>query len=244
MNNQEDTLKRYRYREEPILITGCARSGTSLVGGVINICGAFGGRMSGPNKNNQKGMFENARIRNSVVKPFLRSQGLDDKCQYPLPVAGELPIPPDWKARILTVMTEEGYKEDRQWFYKGAKMCLMWPIWSYAFPNAKWIIVRRRPGDIIASCIKTSFMNRFRREENQKAVGASDEKEAWRWWIERHEERFIEMIQCGLNVKIVWPERMVLGDYRQIMETVEWLGLQWNSKALSFIDPKLWKARK
>ena len=43
--------------KEPILITGCARSGTSMVAGIINMSGAFGGVMAGPNKNNQKGNF-------------------------------------------------------------------------------------------------------------------------------------------------------------------------------------------
>ena len=37
--------------KDPILITGCARSGTSMIAGVINICGAFGGDMAGPNAN-------------------------------------------------------------------------------------------------------------------------------------------------------------------------------------------------
>ena len=31
-----------------------------------------GGVMSGPNKNNAKGMFENIKIRQNIVKPFLR----------------------------------------------------------------------------------------------------------------------------------------------------------------------------
>jgi hypothetical protein len=55
--------------KDPILITGAARSGTSMTAGVINICGAFGGVLSGPNKNNKKGMFENNRIRQDIAKP-------------------------------------------------------------------------------------------------------------------------------------------------------------------------------
>jgi len=47
-----------------------------------------------------------------------------------------------------------------------------------------------------------------------------------------------------LNVKIVWPERMVNGDYQQIYEAVEWAGLQWNSDAPAIIDPKFWKVRR
>ena len=228
---------------DPILITGCARSGTSLVAGAINICGAFGGNMSGPNRNNAKGMFENVRIRNCITKPYLRDIGCDALGQYPLPDINKLTIPYDWRRRIEQVMIEDGYKSG-PWFYKGAKMGLFWPVWHYAFPNAKWIIVRRKSSDIVNSCVKTSFMRAFQNEKNQKAVGASTEEAGWLWWVHQHEQRFIDMIQAGVNIKIVWPERMVGGDYQQIMETMNWLGLPWKSEVLSFIDPKLWKARK
>ena len=146
--------------KEPILITGCARSGTSMVAGVINLCGAFGGKMSGPNKNNQKGMFENHRIRQNIVKPYLRKLEVDPLGQYPLPNIKGLDIPVNWREDVIKIMIDQGYK-DGEWFYKGAKMCLHWPVWDYAFPNAKWIIVRRRTGDIVRSCLHTSFMSAF-----------------------------------------------------------------------------------
>lgn len=227
---------------EPILITGCARSGTSMVAGVINICGAFGGNMSGPNGNNKRGMFENARIRNQVVKPYLRQINADKLGQYPLPDPNNLWIPTDWRHKVEEVMEVEGYKGG-PWMYKGAKMCQFWPVWHYAFPDAKWIIVRRRTGDIISSCLKTNFMRAFSNPEIQRAVGAKDEREGWLWWVHQHEERFREMINEGVNVKMVWPERMVDGNYQQMYETIDWLGLDWNTDALNFIDPLLWKAR-
>lgn len=226
----------------PILITGCARSGTSLVAGAIHLCGAFGGDMSGPTKNNQKGMFENAYIRQSIVKPHLRGIGADRLGQHPLPVIENMVIPHDWKQRIEQVMLDQGY-EDGPWMYKGAKMCLMWPIWHYAFPKAKWVIVRRRTGDIINSCLQTGFMNAFGKERIQQEVGASNEKEGWLWWVHQHEKRFVEMMDAGLNVKVVWPHRMVDRDYEQLAETIEWLGLKWNNEVFNFIEPSLWHSR-
>jgi len=226
----------------PILITGAARSGTSMIAGVINLCGAFGGDMSGPNKNNKKGMFENILIRNQIVKPYLRDIGVDPMGQYPLPDTKLLPIPRDWRERVERVMLDQGYTGG-PWMYKGAKMTLMWPVWTYAFPDAKWIIVRRRTGDIVQSCIKTGFMRAFGFPEIREKVGAKTEEEGWIWWVREHEKRFVEMITEGLNVKVVWPHRMVNGDYIQIMETIDWLGLKWNSEVLSFIDPLLYKSR-
>jgi len=229
--------------QSPILITGCARSGTSMVAGVVNMCGAFGGVMSGPTRNNQKGMFENARIRNEIVKPYMRRINVDPLGQYPLPDVDDILIPTDWRRRVEEVITNQGYTEG-PWMYKGAKMCLMWPLWHYAFPNARWIIVRRRTGDIVQSCMKTAFMRAFVRKEACKAVGAKDEREGWVWWVHQHEERFREMMNEGVNCKVVWPERMVTGDYEQLYETLEWLGLQWRTEVLGFIDGKLWHARR
>ena len=213
-----------------------------MVAGSIHLCGAFGGNMSGPNKNNARGMFENARIRNTLTKPYLRELGMDPMGQYPLPDIRTMPIPADWGRKVEQVMLEEGYKGG-PWFYKGAKMCLTWPMWHHAFPDAKWIIVRRRTGDIVESCIKTGFMRAFAKQEFRHMVGAKDEREGWLWWVHQHLERFREMMDEGLNCRIVWPERMVSGDYSQLMETIDWLRLEWNSSVLAFVDPKLWRSR-
>jgi Uncharacterized protein conserved in bacteria len=217
--------------QSPILITGCARSGTSLIAGVINISGAYGGRLLGPNPANAKGMFENSRIREGVEKMYLRSIGCDPKGQKPLPDTSNLPIPSDWRKRVNQIMLDEGYK-DGPWFYKGAKMCLNWPVWHYAYPNAKWVIVRRRSADIAKSCLNTSFMNAYSTHQE------------WIGWVNHHEKCFVEMIQAGLNVKMVWPERLVHGNYEQLYELIDWLGLTWKSQeVINFIDPKLWKAK-
>jgi hypothetical protein len=215
----------------PILITGAARSGTSMVGGVIDICGAFGGDMFGPNKQNQKGMFENRVIRDVIEKGYLKSMGVDPRAQNPLPRIDSLSIPNDWKGSVERVIKAEGYEEGA-WFYKSAKASLIWPVWHHAYPNAKWVIVRRRTADIATSCLNTGFMTAFKTHEE------------WVKWVNWHEERWVEMIKAGLNVKIIWPERLVKGNYEQLYELIEWLGLEWKpEEVVDFIEPKLWKSK-
>lgn len=229
--------------QDSILITGCARSGTSMIAGTIHLCGAFKGDTSGANKNNPKGMFENFYIRNKIVKPYLESIGADRLGQYPLPDVNNLPIPPGWKKSVIDVMKEQGYK-DGPWMYKGAKICLCWPVWHFAFPDAKIIIVRRKTPDIVNSCIKTSFMKAFNRQMTLKEVGARNAREGWLWWVHQHEKRMIEMTKAWKNVKFVWPERLIDGDYDQMKETIQWLGLTWKQKeVMDFIEPKLWKTK-
>ena len=199
--------------------------------------------MRGPSINNQKGMFENAAIVGEIIKPYYRSLGVDPMGQFPLADITDMHIPINWKSRVTDIMVRQGYKEG-QWFYKCPKMCQHWPVWHYAFPDAKWIIVRRKTPDIINSCMRTGFMTAFSKATNRQAVGVTNEYDGWMWWVHQHEERFREMITEGLNCKQVWPERMVDGNYSQMKEMLEWLGLEPNlTKIMEFIEPKLWKAR-
>lgn len=213
-----------------------------MVAGAIALCGAFGGVTRGKNASNPKGMYENAQIVNTISKSYLRGLGLDPLGQYPLPDVNNLPIPTDWRRRVERIMRDEGYAGG-PWYYKGCKMAAVWPIWAYHFPRARWIIVRRKAEDIISSCVRTGFMRAFRSPQNQKAVGANDEREGWAWWVQFHLEKFREMQDNGLNCKVVYPEKMVAGDYSELMDTIAWCGLEWNPKVLSWVDPKLWKAR-
>ncbi len=215
-----------------VLVTGCARSGTSMVAGIVNLCGAFGGKMARANGSNRKGMFENTAIRNSIVKPFLASIGADRMGQKPLPDRSICKIVAEtkgeeWRKMVMSVFYEQGYT-DGAFFYKGAKMCLMWPVWASAFPNARWIIVRRDDGGIIDSCLFTNFMRAYRN------------REGWQCWLDEHKKCFTEMEDAGLKVKQIWSGEIIHGNFTEIRNAVEWAGLTWNDSAVrKFVDPTL-----
>lgn len=226
--------------DKPILITGCARSGTSMTGGIVNICGAWGGKMSGRTAHNKRGMYENIEIRNNVVKPYLRSIGADPLCQDPLPdikpfreLNAAASIVDYWRHTITRVIKTQGYTGG-PWFYKGAKMCLFWPLWHLAFPDARWIIVRRKDEDIVYSCMKTGFMKAFKHEAG------------WHRWVKEHLNRFEEMVaEPELNVTEIWPQDMINGDLEGIKALVGSLGLAWKKKeVIEFISPALWSSGK
>ena len=231
MNGAKQTLKGSAMsirKTSPILLTGCARSGTSLTAGIVEMSGAFGGVTSGPNSNNKKGMFENSDVRNYIVKPYLRLLGVDPMGQNPLPDVTKLLPYKDFRNDIYRVMQRHGYKRG-PWYYKGAKMCLFWPVLHEAFPDAKWVIVRRDDEGIINSCLKTGFMR------------AHKTREGWLWWTAQHKHRFQEMKKAGLNIKQVWPAKFIAGDLSEIKETIAWLGLDFKEKQVKeFISPELW----
>lgn len=223
--------------DSPILITGCPRSGTSLVSGIIEMSGADGGEMYGECRANRKGMFENKKIREEICKPFLRSIAADPLGQDPLPDIAEVKEFSDefivnWRERVLDIISNKKWRNNEYkeiWFYKGAKMCLMWPIWSRAFPKAKWIIVRRADEKIIESCLNTPFMRAF------------STKEKWQGWIDEHKKRFEEMKEGGLDITEVWAQNIVSGEYSVIKSFIERNNLFWNEVIVdSFIAKELW----
>jgi hypothetical protein len=219
------------FSKTPIIITGCARSGTSFIAGIIERCGAFGGEMTGPTRYNQKGQYENKAIRDGLTKPMLRAHGYDPLGQAPLPNVARLKIDPAWARKCLTSMSNQGYNNTIPWFYKGAKVCLTWPIWANAFPNARYIIVRRDDSRIIDSCLKTAFMRAYKT------------RHGWQAWINDHKNRFSEMKNFGLKCYEVWPDKIIAGDLAIAESMINWidLGLRFNAKSIKeFITPKLW----
>ena len=92
--------------------------------------------------------------------------------------------------------------------------------------------------------MKTGFMTEFAHTNTLKELGLKNEKDGWNWWVEQYKEKFVEILNNGINVKVVWPEKMVNGDYSEIKDAIEWLGLEWNGVVVAdFIEPKLWKSR-
>ena len=224
--------------KSPIIITGIPRAGSSMIAGVIDRCGAFGGMMSG-----YKGVMENDAVREILEKPYLLSIWADEMGQYPLPEDKHIKIPVIWKDSVEEIFEREGYKEG-EWFYKSSRACLIWRVWNDAFPRAKWVIVRRRTGDIIGSCMKTGYMKAFRDEAKRLAVGVTTEEEGWLWWVHEYEKRFVEMITEGLDCKVIYPSRLVYGDYSQLYELLDWLRLKWRIEIFNYIDPLLETSRR
>ena len=214
----------------PILITGCPRSGTSLVAAIIAKHGIFGGDTEGGKTNyNPIGMFENFRIRNEVAKQYLRSIGADPMGQNPLPERHIIWKDPEFKNKVENIFYLQGWEGER-WFLKEAKMALMWEVWNDAFPDAQWVLVRRNDQDIINSCMKTPFMSRRKK--------VSD----WQKWVDYHKDRFEEM-KGHLSIAEIWPKYLIEEDYKEMSAILKWLGVDdYNSlnRIRSVINPKHW----
>lgn len=214
----------------PIFVTGLPRSGTSLVTGVLNICGAWVGDTFPGDPFNRKGTFENKAIRENLLKPYLALIPSDPLGLDPLPPLNVEPFidPQRWRKLVLDTVSAQGYRGG-PWAYKDAKLALCWRIWAEAFPDAKWVIAHRPGEDVIASCIRAEPMAR--------RMGYRAER--WIEWASAYEKH-----RDGITRKVV-PVRSdaLFGDLAGIARVVEQLGLTWRSGIVrDFIDRRLWNA--
>lgn len=212
----------------PIFITGVERSGSSIIAKIIQYCGAWAGDTT------EK--FENIKIKQLVNSLYVQ-RGFDINGQFPIPNTEDILIPNNWGGHIDDYLMRERFSGENLWMYKNHRICQIWPIWNYAYPDAKWIIVRRRTGDIISSCMKTAYMSAFKNKQNQQLINVKNEQEGWLWWVHEHEKLFVGMIENGLNCKVIWPERMAIGDFAQIYEMLKWLDLPWRDDIPGLVSP-------
>ena len=113
--------------KRPLFILGLPRSGTSLVAGMLKKMGFWCGSTVAGDGNNPKGYFEHSHIRETVIKKQLRDLGCDPLGVSKLPELESLPIDGGLRKTIFTLVKRDGYRDQRPWFYKDAKLSLLWP---------------------------------------------------------------------------------------------------------------------
>jgi len=205
------------YRD-PIIVCGVPRSRTSLTMQLLQISGLFLGKVSGVTKANPypPGQLENVEIINKVVKPELRANGYDPKGQYPIPPIDFYDLNQQKRQQVLSIMKSQGLKEDQKW---GIKLCKA--VWNYrgwlgSFPNATWIIVRRKDEDIVKSCLspKAAFMDKY------------NTPDGWRWWVNEHKKRF-ELIKQNCTAYELDTDAVINKDFTQLKTVIKAVGLKW-----------------
>ena len=220
-------------QDRPILVLGLPRSGTSIIAGALQACGAWLGHTVPAGRSNPKGFFENVFLREQVNKPILQQLDCDPLGVHKLPVLDSLPTI-DWvEEKVRTNLTTEGYPGTIPWVFKDPKLSLIWPIWRHAFPQARWIIVRRDVEDVVRSCLRTHFM-----------VHHSTDPAFWRTFADAYLERLAELQQSEVWYREIWPRDVVAGDRQALRGLVEDLEMSWNERAVRrLVKPRFWHSR-
>jgi len=215
---------------DPVIVSGAARSGTSLTMGCLHRCGLQIGKDCGPTPWNRKGQYENRELIQTAQKDYLTSIGMDPAAQHPLPAYEDLEPDPTRRERVLDVVRRQGVDTDQLWGFKDAKALVDYPIWDAAFPNAVWVLTWRDLEANARSCLNTRFMRAHRNIES------------WREWAAYHQQRILDLQDYAPSrVWIVETERLQSGDLSQLRAVAEGVGLQWAPDRVGeFVDPALW----
>jgi len=211
-------------KNSPIIIAGVPRSGGGIIAQILDKAGVYSGGIDRINS------FENRKLQNTVVRPYFRGINADVNGQYPLPVTYKL-------VKAWDTCVEEAIDKPANisWFVKDSKALLIWKVWDAVYPDAKWIIARRRTGDIINSCIHTSYMNAFESPRVREAINVTTVSQGWKWWVHKYEECILEMFGKP-NVKIIYPERILQGDLEQLFDVLNWANVEVTEELKTYIQ--------
>lgn len=194
--------------------------------GVLAQCGADFGETYAGTPENPKGFFENKELRENVVKQVLRRYGFDPLGQKNLPPVGtKFDIDPEWLRSSVEAVI--GNKEESA--YKCCKAAFWWRNWEEAFPDIKWIIVRRGKRAIAESCARTHFMR------------ACSDVDSWIEWVEMYEYYLDDLFRHAKRAIQVWPSHVLHGN-ASFQFPVRWCGLHYDRERVSdFIDRDLYR---
>lgn len=218
--------------DAPVFVTGLPRSGTSMVMGLLGLCGLWLGHTVPGGKENLRGFFENVILRERVQKEILRQGRFDPFGVQRLPPAAWHPIVKNLREVVGAALAAQQYDGRQIWGFKDAKLTLTWRLWHEHFPQARWIIVRRSNDEIVASCLRTSFMKQH-----------SSDPAFWRQFVADYLERLV-----ALQRVVGWGRVIEAGDvaaarFDALEHLVSELGLGWQrDSARAFVAPEYWNA--
>ncbi len=212
-----------------ILVTGAPRSGVQIVAGALAACGVWSGETF-DRRERDGDVMENGEVARTLLSPFLRGVGVDEKGQRFPEIKACKRIAPhvsaSWRRRFLDIVEKEGYTGGPM-LYASARAALVWPVWRAAFPDARWIVVRRRDHDMIRACLNTTYMT------------VEKDADGWRRWLGQYSRRLSDV---GAEVDL-WPDRMIGGDLSECHAAFTDMGLEWDQRAVSdYMQPIQWKA--
>ena len=202
-----------------------------MIAGSLQLCGAWlGYTVPGGGKENPEGFFENVFLREAVNKKILAVAVAAPLGVQSLPLLDKLPTTTGLGNAVKNMLDNEGYDYQRPWAFKEPKLCLLWPRFAEEFPQAHWIIVRRKTEHIVASCLNTAFMNR-----------QNNDTRFWFHWAEQYLQRIEALKQSTAQWSEIWSQPIIDGDLSALKIITTACGLNWRPQQVSsFIKPDYW----
>lgn len=137
-------------RNDPILIAGPARSGTTMLAGLISKHGVWvgRGRTTRYPETNSNVVSENQDIKNLM-------KSADDYKNWTLPLPAKATFDKSLMDELRVLVPD-----DQRWLVKTSWLLIHIWFWLDNFPDAKWILPQRDIKDIISSTERHPAMRR------------------------------------------------------------------------------------
>ena len=202
-----------------------------MIAGSLARCGVWTGRtIPGVAGENPLGFFEHGVIREGIIKQLLRQLNCDPAGVTRLPPTNLAINAPGLADVFRHAIFDDGYRDDRPWLYKDAKLTLIWPLIAAAFPRASWVIVSRDPQGIIESCLRTGFMRQH-----------SSDPAFWQKLVVEYTMRLDRLRLSGNRVLEICPEGAIQGNLAPLCRLCEDLGLVFDkTRVAEFVTPRFW----
>jgi len=103
-----------------------------------------------------------------------------------------------------------------------------------AFPNARWVYVKRDTDSFIDSCLRTPFMNQH-----------STERAYWEDFAKSYLTRINALQASGANCFSISTPNIIAGEFSALKQLIGELELSYSEKKLrKFIAPEYWHGEK
>jgi hypothetical protein len=225
------------------LITGCEKTGTSFTAGLLHCLGLFGGDISDlivPRCFNKKGGFENQSIKLEFIKPYLLSRGLFNHKRMPNRFVGksidwfDLPMsldPLKLRSGILDLFKGEGWDGNQPLFLKSPAFVRMPREMSEAFPEAKWVFVRRDA----QGAMRSRYAKRYTHAKPD-SNGHIEVDDIYRMAMESMDQ--IKDHVGGFNFS---PNDVINGNIKALESLSEYVGGVIDKASIDeWVDPSMW----
>src|SRR5262245_22664319 len=132
------------------IITGHHRSGTSLIAALLQSAGLdIGQNLLGPGDGNERGHFEDLDVF-EFHRRVLAAQGLDTSGYVRQP---RVDVPEPCRAAAQTLIRAR-IDRQRAWGWKEPRTVLFLDFWKEIIPNACFLLLFRRPWEVIDSLFR------------------------------------------------------------------------------------------
>lgn len=131
---------------KPLIVAGFHRSGTSAVARSLALAGLhLGDDLLGSEPSNPHGHYEDNEVID-IHQGLLEVNGLDWKVRTSFD-----PYVPDRLWGAMADLVRRRSATGRPWGFKDPRVCLFLPLWLHIVPEARILVVYRRPAEAVRS---------------------------------------------------------------------------------------------